>query len=137
MVLRRHHRARAQSGERPAAGLSGQARRGAHPGGCAAASMTEAQVGPILQTGELTDVLLSVLRQLTPGLQTVDRGSYVRVTAPGECHLTRAAVEERLGAPFILPGDLERVMTSFQGRFFVDEDQARWTAPSTSSGQAG
>ncbi len=44
------------------------------------------------------------------------------------CRLTRLAVEHQLGAPFALPGDLERVMASFQGSFFVDENEARWTA---------
>ena len=39
------------------------------------------------------------------------------------------SVEEELGAPFALPRDLEQVMTSFQGRFTVDEDEASWSAP--------
>ena len=83
-------------------------------------------VGPVLQSGPIADAIIAALRQLNPELEVIDRRSYVRVAAPGRCRLTRAAVEAQLGVPFRFPGDLEQVMTSFRGRFAVDEDEARW-----------
>jgi hypothetical protein len=40
--------------------------------------------------------------------------------------LTRGAVEEELGAPFDLRGDLEQVMPAFRGRLVLTEEEARW-----------
>jgi hypothetical protein len=89
-----------------------------------------AGVGPILEAGPIASAIIAALRRRHPDLAAIDHGSYVRVLVPGRCQLSRAAVEEELGAPFVLPRDLEQVMTSFQGRFSVDEDEASWTAPS-------
>jgi hypothetical protein len=83
-------------------------------------------VGPVLLAGRTSEAVIAAIRELNEGVETVDRGSYVRVLVPGECRLERAAVERHLGAPFALPADLERVMASFQGRLEVDEDEARW-----------
>jgi hypothetical protein len=58
----------------------------------------------------------------------VDRGAYLRVSAPRECKVTRVAIESQLGAPFRLPVDLESIMPSFEGHFEVDEEHARWFA---------
>ena len=41
---------------------------------------------------------------------------------------SRAAIERRLGRPFDLPGDLERVMPSFKGRLAIAEDAVTWEA---------
>jgi hypothetical protein len=83
-------------------------------------------VGPVLIAGRTAEAVIAAIREENEQVETVDRGSYIRVLCPGECRLTRAAVERQLGAPFALPADLERVMASFQGRLEVDEDQARW-----------
>jgi toluene monooxygenase system protein D len=84
------------------------------------------KVGPVLMRGELLPALVAALRELNDGLEIVDRGAYVRVSAEDGCRLTRTVVERHLGRPFHLPADLERAMASFAGRFVVDEDEARW-----------
>jgi hypothetical protein len=86
------------------------------------------RVGPVLQAGPMADVIVAAIRALTPQVDVVDRGSYVRVLVPGRCRLTRAEVERRAPAPFRLPQDLEQVMSSFQGRFSVSTEEARWEA---------
>jgi toluene monooxygenase system ferredoxin subunit len=83
-------------------------------------------VGPVLQAGPLGAAVIDAIRTLNPGARVVDRGAYLRVLCPGRCVVTRAAIEQRTGTPFRLPGDLELVMSSFKGRFIVDDDQARW-----------
>ena len=83
-------------------------------------------VGPVLQSGPLGAAVVDAIRALNAEARVVDRGAYVRVLCPRRCVVTRAAIEHRTGAPFRLPGDLELVMSSFKGRFTVDDDEARW-----------
>jgi len=83
-------------------------------------------VGPVLQAGALASAVVDAIRALNEGARVVDRGAYLRVLCPRRCVVTRAAIEQRTGTPFRLPGDLELVMSSFKGRFVVDDDQARW-----------
>jgi hypothetical protein len=47
--------------------------------------------------------------------------------------LRRGTVERRLGGPFRLPEDLERIMSSFLGRISITQEQAVWTAETASS----
>ena len=82
--------------------------------------------GPILVAGEASLAVLEAMKSLNRDLSVLDRGSYWRVSAPIACRLTREAVEKRLGKAFRLPADLEAVMPSFAGRFFVNEEEARW-----------
>ena len=84
--------------------------------------------GPVLMAGPVTDAIVAVIRNHHPGAEVTDRGSYLRVLVRGGCTIERGDVEAVLRGPFRLPGDLERVMTSFRGRFQVNEDQASWTA---------
>ena len=86
----------------------------------------EEAVGPVLLPGEISRAVVEALREINPGVEAIDRGSYLRVTAPGGCRLRRSAVERRLGRPFRLPADLEAVMPSFTGRFRVGEEEAAW-----------
>lgn len=83
-------------------------------------------VGPVLEAGPVACAIVAAIRELDPTIQVTDRGAYVRVLAAGRCRVTRAAIELALGRPFQLPGDLERVMPSFAGRFTVSEDEALW-----------
>jgi hypothetical protein len=89
-----------------------------------------AVVGPVLMAGPVTTAIVAVIRDKHPDVQVTDRGSYLRVLVPGRCVIGRAHVEAVLRRPFHLPGDLERVMTSFRGRFQVTADEASWTTPS-------
>lgn len=88
-----------------------------------------ARVGPILQAGRVADAVLAALRALNAEVEAIDRGAYVRVLVPGRCRLTRAAVEDALGAPFRFPADLEAIMPSFQGHLRIDEDEVSWESP--------
>jgi toluene monooxygenase system protein D len=83
-------------------------------------------VGPVLVRGPLSAAVLRALVELNPGLTSVDRGAYLRVSTPRRCVLSRAAVERHLGGPFRLPADLEGIMPSFKGRLSLSEDEAVW-----------
>lgn len=83
-------------------------------------------VGPILAGGTVARAVAAAICDHNPGARIEDRGGYLRVSAPPGCTVTRAAIEEHVGGPFVLPGDLERVMPSFRGRLTISEDQARW-----------
>jgi len=84
--------------------------------------------GPVLAAGAIADAVIAAIRATNDGVETIDRGAYVRVFARGGCRVTRLAIEAQLGARFRLPADLERIMPSFQGTLEVDEDEARWIA---------
>lgn len=86
------------------------------------------RVGPVLQAGAMAEAIVAAIRELNPEVEVVDRGSYVRVLVPGRCRVTRALVERHAATGFRLPRDLEQVMSSFQGRFFVSPEEARWEA---------
>lgn len=86
------------------------------------------RVGPVLQAGAVADAILAAIRALNAEVEVIDRGSYLRVLVPGRCRVTRAEVERHAAAGFRLPQDLEQVMSSFQGRFVVSPDEARWEA---------
>jgi hypothetical protein len=85
------------------------------------------RVGPVLEAGELGAAVAAALREGNPDVVIHDRGSYLRVQAHARCVLRREAVERLTGRAFRLPGDLERVMPSFVGALFIDDDQAVWT----------
>lgn len=85
-------------------------------------------VGPVLRAGRTAEAVVAAIHELNDDVSVLDRGSYVRVTAPGSCHVTRDAVERHLGGPFRLPGDLEIVMPSFEGRLELDGDSVTWSS---------
>lgn len=93
-------------------------------------------VGPILKAGPVADAIIAAIQRLNSGTVLQDRGSYVRVSVPSRCTVTREAIEEDLGRPFRLPGDLEKVMCSFQGGFTVSEQKAEWKFHSSPSPSA-
>ena len=84
-------------------------------------------VGPVLEAGDASAPVIAAIRELNATVEIEDRGAYVRVLVPERCVVTRAAIEAAGGRPFQLPGDLERVMPSFKGRFAVTADEAVWT----------
>ncbi len=85
-------------------------------------------VGPVLIVGERAAAVIAAIRELNRDVEVVDRGAYVRVTAPAPCIVTRVAIERALGLPFELPGDLEQVMPSFQGELVIAAGEIRWEA---------
>jgi len=86
-------------------------------------------VGPVLEAGPLARALAEVAREANPEVRVVDRGSYVRILSPEVCEVNVRAVEELLGSSLNLPGDLERVMPSFQGALHFDTTTVSWRVP--------
>lgn len=84
------------------------------------------RVGPVLSAGDAADAVLAAIRARHADTQVLDRGSYLRVSCPELCTLSRADVEARLGRPFVLPGDLEAIMPAFAGALQIDSEHASW-----------
>ncbi|HKA15628.1 MAG TPA: MmoB/DmpM family protein [Myxococcota bacterium] len=91
------------------------------------------RAGPDLVAGAVGLAVIDALREDNPALEVHDWGAYLRVSAPARCVLRRATVERRLGEPFRLPGDLERIMPSCRGRISITEDEAVWAAETQES----
>ncbi len=91
--------------------------------------MTGHLVGPVLLAGDEGRAVLAAIHGENANVLVQDRGAYVRVMVSARCVVSRPAIERQLGRAFCLPGDLERVMPSFEGRFAVDEDGASWEDP--------
>lgn len=89
--------------------------------------MNSMKVGPVLVSGPVGQAVAAAIVAANANVEVIDRGSYLRVIASGSVSVARAAIEEQLGSSFRLPGDLETVMSSFQGRFSVDEERATWS----------
>ncbi len=85
-------------------------------------------VGPVLEAGDTAQAVIRAIRESNRSVDVRDRGAYLRVSVAGRCLLERAVVERILGRAFRLPGDLERIMPAFSGRFRVGDDQAVWEA---------
>ncbi len=94
-------------------------------------------VGPVLQAGPVADAIVQAIRDSNRDVRVIDRGAYLRVLCHDRCTVSRAAVEASLHRPFVLPGDLELVMSSFKGHFHVDEDEACWELDGASVAAAG
>jgi len=90
--------------------------------------MSGGRAGPDLLAGALGFAVIEALREDNPGLEVRDWGSYLRASVPERCVLRRATVERRLGEPFRLPGDLERIMPSCRGRIAISEEEVVWAA---------
>ena len=88
------------------------------------------RAGPDLFGDALGRAVIDALREDNPALEVRDWGAFVRASAPDRCVLRRATVERLLGEPFRLPGDLERIMPSCQGRIAISEDEVVWAADS-------
>jgi hypothetical protein len=84
-------------------------------------------VGPVLEAGEVGEAIVAAIESLNDSVTVEDRGSYLRVLCPNRCRVTKEAIERSLGRPFVLPGDLERLMPSFKGFFEVSEREASWS----------
>jgi hypothetical protein len=88
--------------------------------------MARLGVGPVLQDVPFGRALAAAITDENPGAVVYDEGAYLRVMSPRRCVLTRARVEDALGAPVQFPGDLEVVMPSFAGQMRLTEDEAAW-----------
>jgi toluene monooxygenase system protein D len=84
------------------------------------------RVGPVLQTGAVSDAIIAAIQDLNQDVLVVDRGAYRRVLVPHRCLVTRTAIERRLGRSFRFPGELEVVMSGFKGAILLTESDATW-----------
>ena len=87
-------------------------------------------VGPVLEVGEIARAIVAAIRRTHAEVHVTDRGSYVRVLAPGRCVVSRAAIEAELGRRFELRRELEQIMPSFQGRLALGDDEVSWNGRS-------
>jgi toluene monooxygenase system ferredoxin subunit len=85
-------------------------------------------VGPVLHVGTLTNAVVKAIREENQNVEVVDRGAYLRVLVPGTCRVSRAVIERYAGRSVTLPGDLERIMSSFKGRIDITTNGVVWTA---------
>lgn len=83
-------------------------------------------VGPVLEASEPGRAVLTAILRLNQHVEVMDRGAYLRVLAPGSCVVTRRAIEDALGKPFVFPGDLEAVMPAFKGFMHMNDEQVEW-----------
>lgn len=88
-------------------------------------------VGPVLQSGPVSDAVIAAIQSLNPKVFLVSRGSYIRVLAFPICRVTRSAIESELSKPFLFPSDLEAIMPSFKGILRLNSDEAVWTPSET------
>lgn len=84
-------------------------------------------VGPVLAAGPLADAVVAAIRSENPDVTVEDRGSYLRVRAPGTCHVTLAAITRQLGHRIEIPTDLEAIMPSFLGHIAFDDESVTWS----------
>lgn len=86
-----------------------------------------ALVGPIMQAGEMADLVADVIAADNPGADVMirDEGSYIHIHTPGECVLTRATLSELAGRPMRI-GDLEPHMSFFAGHIRTTTDSITW-----------
>jgi hypothetical protein len=87
---------------------------------------TRRDVGPVLVAGPTARAVVAAIEALNEGATILDRSGYLRVRVPGRCVVTRAAIEAFLGRPFELRTDLEPLMTSFQGKLTLSDQEAWW-----------
>ena len=84
------------------------------------------RVGPVLQSGSITNAIIAAIKDLNQDVIVVDRGAYVRVLVPRCCVVTRSAIEQHLGRSFRFPGELETVMSAFKGSLQLNQNDATW-----------
>jgi toluene monooxygenase system protein D len=86
-----------------------------------------ALVGPIMQAGEMADLVADAIAIDNPGAQVHirDQGSYVRIHTAGNCRLSRRTLSELAGRPVRI-GDVEPHMAFFAGHIRTTTDDIVW-----------
>lgn len=84
-------------------------------------------VGPVLEAGFPADAVVAAIQRLNQNVIIEDHGAYIRVLVPNVCRVTCQAIEENLGHPFHLPGDLEQIMCAFKGMIKLTSAEATWS----------
>lgn len=86
-----------------------------------------ALVGPIMQSGEMADLVAEAIAQDNPDAEVHlrDEGSYVHIHTPGRCLLTRRTLSALAGRPVRI-GDVEPHMAFFAGHIATTTDEIVW-----------
>lgn len=86
-----------------------------------------ALVGPIMQTGEMAELVAEAVAVDNPGAEVTirDEGSYVHIHTPGRCRLSRTTLSELAGRPVRI-GDVEPHMAFFAGHIITTSDEIVW-----------
>jgi len=100
------------------------------------AAAEAALAGPVLEATPLGRAVAEAILDDSTGATLVDRGGYLRVSAPGGCRVTRASVEAHAGRAIDLRALLERVMPSFQGALTIGADAAAWRPHAGAGGES-
>jgi toluene monooxygenase system ferredoxin subunit len=85
-------------------------------------------VGPVFESGAAANAAIEAMRALGQKITVIDRGSYLRVSAPRILRLTRAAFESKMTG-LVFPRDVQAIMVSFKGHITVSDDELIWTLP--------
>lgn len=103
------------------------------PTGAAAAAL----VGPIMQAGEMAELVADAVAQDNPGAEVHirDEGSYIRIHTPGRCLLTRETLSVLAGRPIRI-GDVEPHMAFFAGHISTTTDRIVWQTGQSSTRSA-
>ncbi|MFC5993845.1 MmoB/DmpM family protein [Pseudonocardia hispaniensis] len=90
-------------------------------------SADAALVGPIMQAGEMAELVAEAIAEDNPDaeVQVRDEGSYIRIHTPGRCRLTRRTLSELAGRPVRI-GDVEPHMAFFAGHIITTTDDIVW-----------
>jgi toluene monooxygenase system protein D len=86
-----------------------------------------ALVGPIMQAGEMADLVFEAISLDNPDAKVLvrDEGSYIRIHMPGRCRLTGATLSELAGRTLRV-GDIEPYMAFFAGHITTASDEIVW-----------
>ena len=86
-----------------------------------------ALVGPIMQSGEMAELVAAAIAEDNPGSEVHirDEGSYIHIHTRGRCRLTRRTLAELAGRPVRI-GDVEPQMAFFAGHIITTTDEIVW-----------
>jgi toluene monooxygenase system protein D len=97
----------------------------------------ENAVGPVLRMCDEVELVISAIEDDNPDteIEVIDRGSYVRVQAPGRLRVTEVSLQRHLGPSFELRS-LEMMLSSFAGRIETTSDEINWEWGATRKARA-
>ncbi|WP_308259289.1 MmoB/DmpM family protein [Pseudonocardia sp. H11422] len=84
-------------------------------------------MGPVLRMCDEVESVISAIRDDNPDsdIEVIDRGSYIRVQAPGRVRVTETLLQRHLGPAFELRS-LQTMLSSFAGRIHTTSEEISW-----------
>jgi toluene monooxygenase system protein D len=88
----------------------------------------ENAVGPVLRMSEDIPAIVAAIEDDNPGVavEVLDRGSYVRIQAPGRLTVTRESIARNIGRSGYEMRELEVLLASFAGRIANTSEAITW-----------